>query len=890
MGASLFDTIKPFSLTTDPTSKGKKNPRIGHVLRDTFYYIADPLSVYRIRLAQARKYVRIFQIAGACLFAGMFLLFAVMNILSVDIDDLLRSAFWQQSGNSVPLYICLSLLFAAFALYKRMRPVYTSALVESKSYTQTKKHKSTALRIDVWQTLDEESKQHIERGFLLLRKQGKAHMSAVDVLSALLTVPRISTLFVRLGVSVSMIQAKLAPLVSVEQAKEDDLYQITFHAYEQARASRLQYVGASEFVLAAILHSEHIQEVLYDLNIDKEKLLHVIGWVRLKERLRQQYTTFRKAAATRNKYGLDRAMTAVATPYLNSFSQDLTMAAVLGHLEPCVSREKELEEICRIVESGRQSILLVGDHGVGKLSIIQGLVERMIEDDVPDRIKDKRLVQLSTSALLAGTTVSGAQERLLHIVNEIRRAGNIILFINNIHDLLATSGASEGLDVSETLADVIGSGDVLVIATTTPEGYSHAIMHSEIGNVMVQVHIEEMNEGQTIDVLQAKAGLFEYKQKVFYFYDALATAASLAGRFLHEQRLPESAIELMSEAASYVHSQQGDNAFVTKNDVAHIISQKTGILATSITENESAKLLRLEEAMHERVIGQHEAVVVVANALRRARAEVRSTKRPIANFLFLGSTGVGKTELAKTIAEVYFGGEQRMIRVDMSEYQESSSMYRLIGQPGQQGTGLLTEAVRQQPFSLVLLDEMEKADPKILDLFLQVFDDGRLTDSMGRVIDFTNSIIIATSNAGTSFVQDAIRQGMSVAQMQEQLLRSELKKYFRPEFLNRFDSIVVFHPLEKDDIKKIARLMLNRVAKDLEQKGVMFQVTDPGLDALAAVGYDPEFGARPMRRAIQELVENKLADLLLSGKVQRRDVIIFEGENNLRVERGVGIR
>jgi len=305
---------------------------------------------------------------------------------------------------------------------------------------------------------------------------------------------------------------------------------------------------------------------------------------------------------------------------------------------------------------------------------------------------------------------------------------------------------------------------------------------------------------------------------------------------------------------------------------------------TTISEDESSKLLRLEEEMHKRVIGQHQAVLLVANALRRARAEIRSQKKPIANFLFLGPTGVGKTELAKTIADVYFGGEDRMIRVDMSEYQDKSGIYRLIGQPGQQGSGILTEAVRQHPFSLVLFDEMEKADPDVLNLFLQVFDDGRLTDSVGRLIDFTNTIIIATSNAGTQYVADQLGKGVELEEIRQSLIRGELKKYYRPEFLNRFDGIVLFRALDREEIKQVAGLMLKRVEKDLEKRGVFLRVDAAALESLADVGFDPEFGARPMRRAIQDTVENNLAELVLGGKLKRRDTVVIGEGGKIKVE------
>jgi len=665
-----------------------------------------------------------------------------------------------------------------------------------------------------------------------------------------------------------------------------NLQQILFHAYEVAYEKRQEYVNVTEILVATVRQSEKIQEVLYDLKVDKDKLSNVIEWLRIREHLRKQYQSFRKVARRRSKYGLDRAMTAVATPFLNSFSEDLTMAAKYGYLTPSVARDEEIQEIFRIIEGGRQSVVLVGQHGVGKMAIIEGIAQKMIEDEVPERLQDKRLVQLSTSALVAGTSASGAQERLIKIMNEVGRAKNIILFIKNIDDLVGvTDSGGEGVDVSETIAEYLGPGKFLTFATATTNNFNQRIVNSQLGTVLARVDIKEMVENQAIQVLESKAGIVEYKHNVFFSYDAIAQCVKLSEKFLHDQQLPESAISIMSEVASFVRNNKGENQLVTAEDVGIIISQKTGVPTTSITEDESDKLVRLEEVMHERLIGQDEAVSIVANALRRARVEIRSDKKPIANFLFLGPTGVGKTELAKTIAEVYFGGENRMIRIDMSEFQDKSSVYRLLGQPGQQGSGLLTEAVRQRPFSLILLDELEKADPDVLNIFLQVFDDGRLTDSTGRVIDFTYAIIIATSNAGTTFVQEQLIQGISLESIRQQLIRSELKKYYRPEFLNRFDGIVVFKPLERHEIKLIAGLMLKRVTRDLEKRGVGFRAEEVGLEFLAKTGFDPEFGARPMRRAIQDQVENKLAELILAGKLQRRDVVVLGEGGKLSIER-----
>jgi len=501
---------------------------------------------------------------------------------------------------------------------------------------------------------------------------------------------------------------------------------------------------------------------------------------------------------------------------------------------------------------------------------VEGLAQRMIEDDVPDRLKDKRLVRLSISALLAGTSPEGAVERLRRVVAEISRARNVVLFINNLHELIGVSVGEKGsLDIADTLAEVLGSAKFFTIATTTTEDYSQHFLGSSIKDVFTQVEIRQMSEDQAIQVLESRAGALEYKKNIFFSYGAIEKCVEYATKFFHESYLPGSALEIMTEAAGLTHNKKGRNTIVTKEEVAAVVTEKTKIPLSAISSNESDKLIRLEEEMHKRVVGQEEAVSAVANALRRARVDIRSSKRPIANLLFLGPTGVGKTELAKTIAEIYFGGENMSIRLDMSEYQDKSSIYKLIGMPGTKGTGVLTEAVRKSPFSLLLLDEIEKADPDVLNLFLQVMDDGRLSDSSGHTFDFTNVIIIATSNAGTAFVQEQNKHGISHEELLSQLLHVELKQYFRPEFLNRFDGIVLFNALNREDIKKIAGLMFAHIVKDMDEKGVTLTATDEALEFLADAGFDQEFGARPMRRALQEKVENQLAELLLQGKLKR---------------------
>ncbi len=865
-----------------------------------FWYFDLPLTKYHLTARRAEEWLTRLQIALPIAFG--LLCWAVFAVLVEDHkwwNAVFTSEFWLQVHAPAKTLVWLGFIFFSYAWYRTLVLNHGPAHIEldqkkgseevpqpadwGELHRLTKKHK-----LNIAETFTLGATQALENAFTLANTQHAATITPWHLLHALLHTPSIQGIMVRLNLPVRALQEhivehRLAPGAnSGEPVLSTEVQQIIFHAYTDARTVRDNHVREIELLAATVGQAQDIQELFYDLKVDSDKLTNVIAWTRQREQLREQYREFRRAAAKRSKYGIDRAMTAVATPYLNSYSQDITLAAKFGYLAPCVARDKEIDDIFRIIEAGRQSVALVGERGVGKMSIIEGIAQRMVEERVPERLRDKRLVQLSVSALLAGTSVSGAQERLIRIMHEVARARNIILFINNIHDLMG--GGQGSMDVSETLSEFLGPGQFLTLATTTPDNFNQRILSTDLGTTLARVDVKEMSENQAIQVLESKAGNLEYKHQVFFSYDSIAQSVKLAQRFLRDQVLPESALSIMAEVASSVRSNRGENHLVSADDVAEIIHQKTGVPVTSVTEDESQKLLRLEDAMHQRVVGQSEAVTLVASALRRARAEIRSQGRPIANFLFLGPTGVGKTELAKTIAEVYFGGEQRMVRLDMSEYQDKSGIYRLIGQPNQPGTGQLTEAVRQNPFSLVLLDELEKADPDILNLFLQVFDDGRLTDSSGRTIDFKDTIIIATSNAGTGFVQEQLRAGKTLTVVRDALIRTELKQYYRPEFLNRFDGIVLFKPLEKPEIREIARFMLKRVAKDLQARGVEFRVEEAALDALADIGFDPDFGARPMRRAIQEKVENQLADLVLQGKLGRRDVVVLGDKAELRIE------
>ena len=772
--------------------------------------------------------------------------------------------------------------------------------VESELYTPASWQEvfkfSSKQRLNIANTYTQEALSVVGEAYMYADRARHSYVTSVHLLYVLLSSERIANVFIRLGYIATDIQVFLEKILQNDKSLvkdsfsnaqiSEDFRQALFWAYEKAYEAHQEYVSVTELVIAAVEESPVLQELLYDIGIEKQKLLNVIEWARVRERLQRSYGKLRHAARHRSTKGMDKAMTAVATPFLNQFSEDVTLLAQFSQTEPCMAREKERAELFRIVEGGGENVILVGPYGVGKKTLVNGLAESMVEDDVPERIRDKRLVRLSVSALLAGTSPSGAIERLISIINEVIRAGNIILYINNIHELMGVQagGEAQSLDVGDTLAEYLKSGRFFTIATTTPEAYAEVIENTSLAQIFTQLVVKEMDENQAIQALESKIGFLEYKHQVFFSYDAIEKAVQLAKKFIHETYLPGNALEILTESASLVKNKKGMHALVSGEDVAVVVAEKTHIPVTAVSEDESTKLLELEKALHERVIGQDEAVSLVANALRRARAEMRSQNRPIANFLFLGPTGVGKTELAKTIAEVYFGGEERMVRLDMSEYQDKASIYRLIGAPGEKGGGILTEAVRRNPFTLVLLDELEKADKDVLNLFLQVMDDGRLTNSTGQVVDFTNVILIATSNAGTGYVIECLQKAISLDLIKDRLLHGELKEYFRPEFLNRFDGIVLFKPLTIQDVERIVGLMFKKITADLEKKGLELKIEEGALAFFAQVGFDPEFGARPLRRVIQERVENKLAELILSKQLKRRDVIIIDkmGEVTVR--------
>ncbi len=742
--------------------------------------------------------------------------------------------------------------------------------------------------IDISASVTDEAIKSLRTAYRLARELENSDVELLHIFAASLATAEASVIFGRLGIKFDILKEKIShALGALERGYSEswfsqDTIKALYTAYSLAYEARLSYVGSGLILYAISRFPGAVSDILYDLEVDERKIKNVIAWMEMNKLIVERYRRGRTIARRRPTHEAGRAMTAVATPFLDQFGEDITLLARYGRIFPIVGREREMEAVFRPMEGGRKSVLILGNHGIGKRSLVEGLAERIVEDDVPKELRDKRLVSLSVSRLISNADIGEAIGRLQHIFGEIYRAGNIILHIPNVHEL--TSGNGAGADLAEALAAELRKQYFLAICSTTPAEY-RMFENTSLSNVLEKIDLSEPTIDESIQILESKVGVFEHKNKVFFSYDAIERAVTLAEKYLPDRFLPEKAIEIVQETAHAVRGKRGINAIVGAEDVAEIISEKGHVPVTKVTEKESETLLHIEEKMRERVIGQSEAIRAVAAAIRRARVGMRSEKRPIANFIFLGPTGVGKTETAKTVAEVYFGSEEQMIRLDMSEYQDKASLYRMIGEPGGAPGGILTEAVRHQPFALLLLDEIEKAHPDILNLFLQVMDDGRLTDNTGRTVDFTNVILIATSNAGTSVIQDEIKNGTTLSEIKNLLLNKELRNSFRPEFLNRFDGIIVFTPLSEDEIRQVAGLMLKAIAKQLEVKGVSLRVSDEAIAELATAGFDPVFGARPLRRVIQERVQDALANFLLQNKIGRRDTVVLEVGGNIRIEK-----
>jgi ATP-dependent Clp protease ATP-binding subunit ClpC len=587
---------------------------------------------------------------------------------------------------------------------------------------------------------------------------------------------------------------------------------------------------------------------------------------------------------------------------LDQVGTNLTRLAAEGKLDPVIGREAEIERVMQVLlRRTKNNPAILGEAGIGKTAVVEGLAQKIVSGEVSDALRDKQLYTLDLGAMLAGTRYRGDfEERLKRVLKEIRTEGDVILFIDELHTLVGAGAAEGTIDAASILKPMLARGELQTIGATTPNEYrKHVERDAPLERRFQPIQLAEPTVADTVEILKGLRGRYEAHHRVRITDAALAAAASLAHRYIPDRHLPDKAIDLIDEAGSRLcirrmhtsdHPNVGDVPAdeVDEEAIAEVLSGWTGIPVHRLTEEEATRLARMEDELHRRVVGQDEAARAVSQAIRRTRARLKDPRRPAGSFLFLGPSGVGKTELAKTLAEFLFGTEDKLIQLDMSEYQEGHTVSRLVGSPpgyvGYDEGGQLTEAVRRQPFSVVLFDEVEKAHRDALHALLQILEDGHLTDAQGRTVDFKNTVIILTSNLGTA---DLRRAGVGFAPATEAggyeamkaRILDELKRQFRPELLNRLDDVIVFHELSREEVRQIIDRMLRRLREQLQSQGLELRLTPAAKDHLAQTGYDPTLGARPLRRAIQHLVEDPLSERILWKEFHAGQVVVVDAEH-----------
>ena len=893
---------EPINLSDDDFIKLPNN-KIGVVFLGHLLHIASDFKKSLIILRRTKKSVDkiidILSLIGGIAGILSLIFWVYLNIEQINSDLSVLLHFYQSDNSLITLFF-VSIFFDMFFVYrmseKKAKLKKIKILKERKTNNQLDYKKMP--KVNIIPTLNEELLVIIENAYLLANKLKQKQVSTIHLFWSLLSVPAVSNLLVRLNVDINKLIELLKKYLDKEADRNSgkDKLVLSFHvqevllaAYVDAYSSQQNSIGVLNAILFCYYKNQTLKEILFELEISQNKIENAVKWFRINEQMIADFKIFKKMARLKPGNNMNKSYTAIATPTIDYFSRDMTVMAKYNYYESCVARDKEMRQIFEAFEGGQTGVLLVGNQGVGKRTMVEGLAQLMVKEDVPKFLKDKRLVELDTARLISGSSAVQAQERLLSIINEMQRSKNIILYIENIENIMGiSSGESESLELSEVLAETLGRQGIYCLATINTENYSRYLEGRALANVMTTVNIAEPDFDRSIHMLESKIAWMENKYGIYFDYNSLEEAVNLSNRYITDKFLPEKAIKLIKATAvknSKAVLNNPTKKICTKEDIAEVISEVTGILVSKVTESEGEKLMNLEENIHERMIGQEEAVSAVSGSLRRARAEIREGNRPIASFLFLGPTGVGKTELAKSVSEIYFGDEEYMIRLDMSEYQLADSVKKMIGDVD--GTlGYLTELVRKKPFSLILFDEIEKSHPDILNLFLQMLDDGRLTDGQGRTINFTNSIIIATSNAGSLFIQESVKKNIDVEIIKQELIDEHLNKIMRPELINRFDSIIVFKPLTLDNVLSISKLMIKKIEKNLSSKGIGLLYDEAGLLKLAKAGYDPKFGARPLRRLLQDKIENEIANLILTKQLNRRDTVFINETGKIEVEKG----
>jgi len=705
-------------------------------------------------------------------------------------------------------------------------------------------------------------------------------------------------------------------------------------ASQEASQLKHNYIGTEHILLGLIKEGSGVAvRILTDLGINLNNV-----YSRIMKILMENET---------QSFSPEVGKKTIKTLTLDEFGRDLTKLAREDKLDPVIGRSMEIQRVIQILSRRKKNNpCIIGEAGVGKTAIVEGLAQKIANNDIPEILKNKRIVCLDLALIVAGTKYRGEfEKRLKKIVSEVQESNDVILFIDEIHTLVGAGAAEGAIDASNILKPTLARGELQVIGATTSDEYRKYIeKDAALERRFQPIYISEPSIEETIDILQGLRPKYEAHHKIKINDQALEAAARLSARYVSGRFLPDKAIDLVDEAASRIKLQNTisppdmkkveiqlnkiikekestiklqefekaaqlrdkekkletelqkmkekwetgrkiNKVEVIEEDIAEIVSSWTGIPVFSLKEEETQKLLRMEDELHKRIIGQDEALISISKAIRRARAGMKNPKRPIGSFIFLGPTGVGKTELARSLAEFLFGDENSMISLDMSEYMEKFAVSRLVGAPpgyvGYEEGGQLTEKVRRKPYAVILLDEIEKAHPDVFNILLQIFEDGRLTDSQGRVVDFKNTVIIMTSNVGATLIRKGATLGFRGTNESEEMpykeikdnVMGELNKTFRPEFLNRIDEVIVFKSLTKEEIKKIAGLMLNDVKKLLEDQKIDFETVEEAKELLVKEGYNPNFGARPLRRTIERLIENPISEKILAGEFKEGECI-----------------
>jgi ATP-dependent Clp protease ATP-binding subunit ClpC len=727
-------------------------------------------------------------------------------------------------------------------------------------------------------------------------------------------------------------------------------------ALREALSLGHNYIGTEHILLGLVRENEGVAaRILLDFDADSEKIRNEV--IRMLSgpggRRQGQGSGSSGSGSGSGSPGEGKK----SSKLLDQFGRNLTKLAADGKLDPVVGREMEIERIMQILSRRtKNNPVLIGEPGVGKTAVVEGLAQRITNSDVPELLKNKQIYTLDLAALVAGSKYRGEfEERLKKVMKEITQRGDIILFIDELHNLVGAGAAEGAIDAASILKPALARGELQTIGATTLDEYRKYLERdSALERRFQQIRVEEPSIDQTVEILKGLRDRYEQHHKVQITDEALRAAGELASRYISDRFLPDKAIDLIDEAASRMRiksmtsppanrelegevettrrekeaaieaqefekaaalrdkerkltnkkhefekewesGESGERPSIGEEEIADIVSMWTGIPVFKLTEAETQKLMRMEDELHKRVIGQHPAVEVISKAIRRSRAGLKDPKRPTGSFIFLGPSGVGKTELARTLAEFLFGDDESMIRIDMSEYMEKHAVSRLVGSPpgyvGYDEGGQLTEAIRRKPYSVLLLDEIEKAHPDVFNILLQILEDGRLTDAQGRTVDFRHAIVIMTSNIGAAEIARNTPLGFAVSEDETGItyddmknrIMGELKKVFRPEFLNRIDDVIVFHKLQKEEVKQIVELLLLRIRESMAERELQLELTDPAKDLLVEKGWDPSMGARPLRRAIQRYIEDPLADFVLREELTPGATVVVnpapEGED-----------